>query len=684
MFIKKTCMLNMSIECIFPFVILVKFMNHADAMRRDEEWSFLARFNNEQGFENYNVALQHAWDAFKEGRVPEGLRQSIHASWVKSHAAGIDPTHFEYQHCEEAKLAGILARNKPLITTAMDIMRNLLAYNPDGHINLTDANGITISFCGQDITPVGSILSEAVQGTNCTGRCLIEKRLVYLLSAENYKQPLREREKHCAAAPVRDENGVMIGVLSLTSDPGYFHYHTLGTVQAAAEAIAQQLILQRLVEEQKLVMESLNEGVIVTTRDGIIRQFNRYARQVLSFHEASIFLDVDDVLKPEGESLKTLPACKDRTVTFCPDGHARIPCLISIVITPEGGKVISLREARRVRDITHKVIGSSATYSFDMILGQSRVMQDIRNKARSASKSDSIVLLTGESGTGKELFAQSIHNSSPRSDGPFLALNCGAIPRDLVQSELFGFEDGVFTGSRRGGAAGKFELADGGTLFLDEIGDMPLEAQVNLLRVLQENEVMRIGGKRPLKINVRIIAATNRNLQKDVANGAFRRDLFFRLNVISLSVPPLRSRQEDIKELTNWFCEKICRALGRNVPTFSARTFVALQRHDWPGNVRELENVIERTLNMSESDHIDICDLPEEFKTEGQQTLGRNNDSTHLFRLKDGERKLIELCLIEKKGNLRQAAFALNLSRGALYNKLKRYGIDASDYRDSR
>lgn len=656
-------------------------MNHIHEKAWNEEWGLLAKLNHEQGFAEYIEELGLAWKAFQQGDTPQGLRSAIHASWLRSHTENIDAYCFEYQFCDESELRRIMARNVLLISIARDIMRNLLAYNPDGHINLTDANGVTLHYCGQDLTPVGSILSEAISGTNCTGRCLKENKLVYMLSAENYKEALRVRGKHCAAAPIRDENGVMLGVLTLTANPGYFHYHTLGTVQAAAEAISQQLILRHLVNEQESVMESLNEGVLVVSEQGTIRQLNRYARQVLDIQEDVRFRDVDDVLLPENCSLKELTACKDRNITLCPGPDSRISCVISVVVMPEGGRVISMRDNRRVRDMTRRVIGSSASYNFDMILGQSRVMQDTRNKARNAGRSDSTVLLTGESGTGKELFAQSIHNGSNRNTGPFLAVNCGAIPRDLVQSELFGYEDGAFTGSRRGGAAGKFELADGGTLFLDEIGDMPLDAQASLLRVLQEGEVMRIGGKRPLKVNVRIVAATNRDLKRDIEHGSFRRDLYFRLNVINLPIPPLRARKEDIKELADWFCEKICRALNRERALFSGSALQLMENYDWPGNVRELENIVERTINLTDTNDIRAKDLPEELRLPTNFDLGIPRENAKSFNLKDGEKALIELCLMDKQGNMRQVAIALNLSRGALYNKMKRYGIEPSDYR---
>lgn len=250
-----------------------------------------------------------------------------------------------------------------------------------------------------------------------------------------------------------------------------------------------------------------------------------------------------------------------------------------------------------------------------------------------------------------------------------------------MQSELFGYEDGAYTGSKRGGAAGKFELADGGTLFLDEIGDMPLEAQASLLRVLQEGEVMRIGGKRPMKVNVRIIAATNRDLKKDIEHGSFRRDLYFRLNVISLPIPPLRARKEDLRELVEWFCEKISRAFNRSCVKFSDSALSHMENYDWPGNVRELENIVERTINLTEAEVINDKDLPDELQNSVCNALAVHDGRTKNYNLKDSEKMIIERCLIEKKGNLRQVAIALNLSRGALYNKLKRYDIEANEYR---
>ncbi len=620
--------------------------------------------------------LELNWLRFRAGEPPGDMRPAILASWQRARDAGIAADEFHYVSAAPAELENILAAHAELIEVAREVMENLLAYNPDGHINLTDASGVTLSYCGQQLTPVGSILSEAVQGTNCTGRCLQEKKLVYVLSGENWKMALRQRNLPCAAAPVRNSEGEMIGVLTLTTRADNFNTHTLGTVQAAAEAIGQQLTLRRLLAEQTSILETLNEGVIVFDRHGVIKTVNRYARQI--FRNIPLqSVAIDPALNSQSGSLLTHGFCNDREMTFSPTPEQRLSCLVSLMPAPNGGRVLSLRENQRIRAITRRVIGVSASYTFEMIRGHSQAIKEAIYQARTSARSDSTVLLTGESGTGKELFAQAIHNASQRASEPFVALNCGALPRDLVQSELFGYADGAFTGSRRGGSAGKFELADGGTLFLDEIGEMPLEAQTSLLRVLQENEVVRIGAAHPLPVNVRIIAATNCDLVQAVENGAFRRDLYYRLNVMSIAVPALRERPQDIAELIASFSEKQCAALQRLPPQLSAEASACLEAWHWPGNVRELENLVERLINLCEGMTITLADLPPEMAPKRPPVSAPDASA----RLEDAERQHIIAVIREHAGNLRQSAATLGISRTALYNKLKLWAIDPAQLR---
>ncbi|MEE4742248.1 sigma 54-interacting transcriptional regulator [Pseudomonas alliivorans] len=631
--------------------------------------------------------LNEAWKACLKGRTerPAGVRQIIWDSWLRSVKAGIDPGDGQYRFVTPEELTAALTANRALIAAAAQVMSGLLAYNPKGHINLTDAQGTTLYFCGLDLTPVGSRLLESVQGTNCTGMALAEDRLVYVLAEENFGSGLRERGMHCAAAPIRDGQGRMLAMLTLTAEPGWFHFHTLGTVQAAAEAVSRQMALQALLEEQQAVLEVLNEGLVVLNGQGCIKALNRYARQLFRvglevlgspFQRLGQSELTDGILQRGGEGVRDLDC------TFELQDRSHLACLVSICPLEQGGLIVSLREKRRIRDITRKIIGSQASYTFDIIQGSSRAIQDALHLGRVASRSDSTTLILGESGTGKELFAQAIHNASERCGGPFVAVNCGAIPRDLVQSELFGHAEGAFTGSARGGAAGKFELADGGTIFLDEIGDMSFDAQVSLLRVLQEGEVTRVGAKKSQRVNVRIIAATHRNLSQAVADGAFREDLYYRLNVLNLTVPPLRMRRDDVPLLARHFLARCARSLRKPVRDFAQDALDILCGYHWPGNVRELENIIERATNLAMNELVQVHDLPLEIR-QGPGSLGSGvvPGSRTTPDLGAHEMNAIAAALEETRGNIRQAAHRLKVSRGGLYNKMERYGLKAEAFR---
>ena len=636
--------------------------------------------------------LEQAWLACLNGRTdrPAGVRQIIWDSWLRSVSAGLDPDDGQYRFVAPEVLAATLAANRVLITAAAEVMRGLLAYNPRGHINLTDAEGTTLYFCGLDLTPVGSRLLESVQGTNCTGLALAEDRLVYVLAEENFGIGLRRRRMHCAAAPIRDAQGRTLAMLTLTAEPGWFHFHTLGTVQAAAEAVSRQMALQALLEEQQTVLEVLNEGLVVLDERGCIKALNRYARQLFRvgrdllgspFQRLGQSELTDEILLRGGEG-QQYEGIRDLDCTFELHDRSQLACLVSVCSLEQGGRIVSLRENRRIREITRRIIGTQASYTFETIQGSSRAIQDALHLGRIASRSDSTTLILGESGTGKELFAQAIHNASDRCSGPFVAVNCGAIPRDLVQSELFGHVEGAFTGSARGGSAGKFELADGGTIFLDEIGDMSFDAQVSLLRVLQEGEVTRVGAKKSQQVNVRIIAATHRNLSQAVAEGAFREDLYYRLNVLNLTVPPLRMRHEDVPLLARHFLSRCARSLRKSVQGISPEALDILSAYHWPGNVRELENTIERAINLAMTELIQPGDLPLEIKQRQQPSApGNVPEPRAALDLGAHEMNAIIAALKDTRGNIRLAAKQLNVSRGGLYNKMNRFGLSADAFR---
>ena len=318
----------------------------------------------------------------------------------------------------------------------------------------------------------------------------------------------------------------------------------------------------------------------------------------------------------------------------------------------------------------------SAKYSFSNIIGESKSLMEVKNICQRAAMSDSNVLIMGESGTGKELFAHAIHNASDRASGPFVKINCAAIPSELLESELFGYEGGAFTGAKKEGKVGKFELANGGSIFLDEIGDMPLQMQVKLLRVLQEREIERIGSTKTRPINVRIISATNKNLEEEVKSGNFREDLYYRLNVMSVNIEPLRKRKDDIRPLAKALVKKLSSQMGVHVDSISEKAMAALEAYDWPGNIRELENVIERSINLLDSDWIiKVSTLPVHI-TQSHKTHVYIAGSTLKEQLYDVEKSIILECLNENQGNKQKTANDLDMSRTSLYQKLKSYGID--------
>jgi len=304
---------------------------------------------------------------------------------------------------------------------------------------------------------------------------------------------------------------------------------------------------------------------------------------------------------------------------------------------------------------------------YDEIIGKSEVMQEIFDLITKVAPTDSTVLITGESGTGKELIAQAIHGNSQRCYMPFIAVSCGALPDSLLESELFGYEKGAFTGAEHT-KKGRFEMAEKGTLFLDEIGDISLKTQVDLLRVLQQKEFHRLGGQGLIKADVRILAATNRDLQKSIKEKRFREDLYYRLNVISIHVPPLRERREDIPLLVKAFIRKYCIEMNRENVKISPSASGLLATYDWPGNVRELENVIERALVIGRGKEIVPDDLPFSRKDMGMAGLPKS--------LKMMEKMHIEMILEENEWNISRASRQLEIDRQTLYNKIDKYKIE--------
>lgn len=318
-------------------------------------------------------------------------------------------------------------------------------------------------------------------------------------------------------------------------------------------------------------------------------------------------------------------------------------------------------------------IDSGVKYSLDDILGESKQILSLKEKVKLVSNSDISVLIRGESGTGKELFAHSIHQLSSRSQKPFIKVNCGAIPENLLESELFGYEEGAFTGAKKGGKKGKFQLADGGTLFLDEIGDMPLSMQVKLLRALQDGEIEPIGSTKSVSVDVRIIAATNRPLEKMIEEKRFREDLFYRINVVPFSVPSLRERAEDLDLLIRHFIEKVTNRLGKRISGIDHEVMAVLKSYTWPGNIRELENVVEAAVHLTLGERVTPDFLPDYLQS--KNVFYRFNNKKLKDILEETEKWVLQQSLDRNNNDKILVAKELGVSRSTLYEKLNKFGL---------
>lgn len=438
-------------------------------------------------------------------------------------------------------------------------------------------------------------------------------------------------------------------------------------------------VLELLAKELEVVVDSLDTSLVAVDVKGDVLRVNRRFRKTFSKdikHITDLFgLDEWQAILAARES------SKNHFYTF--SGGVQGVYDISLIKVGQSvkGFIITIKSIEEVMNTISDVMADSPVTGFDHIVGLSESMLQAKALAKKVASSDSTVLILGESGTGKELFARAIHHSSPRSGAPFVAINCAAIPDHLLESELFGYDEGAFTGARRGGKPGKFQLANKGTLFLDEIGDMPLHLQAKLLRVLQEKRVDRLGSEQSSKVDVRLIAATHRNLEEKVVEGSFRQDLYYRLNVIPILVPPLRQRPDDVAITARAMVKKWCGKLQKNVPELSGGFLATLQSHDWPGNVRELENAIEYAVNICDEERLEPHHLPKRLfaeKVYDASNVILSRELSAVKTIEQLEREAISgaIKIFGDSGEgLHRAAEALGISRATLYRKLKQFQI---------
>ena len=462
-------------------------------------------------------------------------------------------------------------------------------------------------------------------------------------------------------------------------------------LERMADLIAGKLSETEQRNQLKAIVESMHEGLIAIDENERIVSCNFESEKLLGIErsrmEERILSDVWDIgdVKNVIENGITI---KDKEVSFQIEGEPEKQFLSTIIPfnprnlkeknAPTLGAMILFQSISEVRERMYKMTAGEKHTTFADIHGESELMKQVKQRTLQVASSDSTVLINGESGTGKELFARAIHSESPRRDNPFIAINCGAIPEMLLESELFGYEKGAFTGADSRGKPGKFEMANKGTIFLDEIGDMPLHLQVKLLHAIQNRQIDRVGGTAPVDIDVRIVAATNKNLEQMIAAKEFREDLYFRLNVIPLMIPPLREREGDIELLLKFALKKFNLLLKKKIKDFHPDALRALMNYNWPGNVRELENVVEYAVNMETGPEIRFENLPDKIIKKSSCLLTRKEGLKE--KLDHYQKILIEECLNETGRSTEEkilAAQKLGISESTLYRRIRELGIQA-------
>jgi len=451
--------------------------------------------------------------------------------------------------------------------------------------------------------------------------------------------------------------------------------------------------LKRQLEMYRLIFESIYNGAVVTDPEGIITHFNKPYGQFLGVDpEAQIGRHCTEAVensrmhivartgKPEINHSQLIKGQKMVVQRIPIKKDGKLIAVFGQVMfkdVKDVGKLareLSLLESK-VKLYEEELLSLRSTrYTFDSIVGTSEAIHNLKQEALKAAGNNFPVLITGESGTGKEMFAQAIHNASARRLHAFVRINCAAIPRDLLESELFGYEKGAFTGAKTEGKPGKFELAHEGTIFLDEIGDLPIEMQPKLLRAIEDKEFERVGGNKVMQSDFRVIAATNQSLEAMLATGRFRKDLFYRLNVVSLHLPPLKERPADIAAITRQFLEQTAKEADLGKLSIDREAEQALRQCDWPGNVRELTNVLERSFHGLKGDTIRLADLPF-YVQRGRRSAARRQQTSLRELQSRTERETIWAALKEANFQKARAAQILGIHRTLLYKKMKKYNL---------
>lgn len=656
----------------------------------------------------YTQKIKQEWLNMSQFNLidPNNIRPCVYDSWRRSLEYGVDPfTVCERHLLSEDELAQLsdldqLKQYQDIISAIEDI-----AVEMELSIEVFDRNAqiqAVLAFPGRfhsdDCLDKKKItifrdVSEKNVGTNSIVLALREDKPIQILGPEHFKQSLHHA--NCSAAPIHDIDGMVIGAINLVSHNTLQTNETLGLATSIARILDNHVMIKKMVQKLTVFNSALNEiieylpqGIIWCNARDEVKNYNRKIFPMLRTDEIKErkslnFSQLDDYVQQIKLVYKEMDVDqKEIVLDLCGKRKTLLVSVKSIRDQDKqvNGKLIVLEDVDKIVRSTFK--GTTPINTFEDIIGETKEIVELKRLANQIAKSPSAVLVQGESGTGKELIAQGIHNASLRWEHPFVAINCGAISSELIESELFGYEPGAFTGALKGGKIGKLEAASGGTFFLDEVESMPLNVQIKLLRALSTNRITKIGAITETPIDIRIIAATKKDLLKEAELGNFREDLYFRISVLTFKIPPLNKRKEDIPLIVADLVIVYSKAFGVTGILVDDEFMQALLSYDWRGNIRELRNTIERAiLLLGDNKILNLLVLPEKIvhAYENGKTRERAESFVENIKkfeggrgiLREVEQYVIESILHEENGNMKKTAERLGISRPTLYKKIK-------------
>jgi transcriptional regulator of acetoin/glycerol metabolism len=635
--------------------------------------------------------IRKGWEGFIErGTVSKALRPVVVASWQRSQSHGIPVSRNEAPLAPEVELTQCRSAHSGLLEAARPVLNQARLFLADANsmIILSDSSGVVLETAGDPRTidfgqlihlEQGGRWQEADIGTNAIGTAIAEAKPVQIHGLEHFCGDVKRWT--CAATPIwHPQEGELLGVVDISGPAQTFNPQSLAfavalgrqiegrlaqSIEYDHEQLLHQVMMKRSLWSNADLVAIDQHGRIVFGPESVLQNLERERPGLIAKGRVSLLKNV----MPSAWSVRLNELLPNSSTELVFDHDRQL------------GAILVLHKRRQRSVSTQLPPIREPRLQFDEILGESAIMHLTRERARKMAKFGTPILIEGETGVGKELFARAIYGASQVACGPFVPVNCGGIPRDLVGSELFGYAEGAFTGAKHQGHAGKIEAADGGVLCLDEIGEMPLDLQPFLLRVLEDGVIYRIGSNDGRPVRIRLLAMTHRDLLAEVNAGRFRRDLYYRIAPMRLSIPPLRDRGEDVVLLAHHFARLAAAGLGQAEPRFDNKVLTLFRAYSWPGNVRELRSVVENMVLLGDSGELRIEDVPIEVRRHmnpplAAPALGPSPSASP--KLKQNERAAIQSALTTTGGQLSAAAKLLGISRSTLYRKLDHYGIARS------